>query len=258
MRAVVLAGGYATRLRPLTDEVPKQLLPVGGRPLLDWILDKLDDVPELEGIHVVTNSHYAERFRRWADERDGVAVHDDGTSTNEDRRGAIGDLAFTIEEAGLDDDLLVIAGDNLFDFALTEFVVFWAAHAVASALAVHDVRDLRLASQYGIVELGDDDRVVGFVEKPAEPPSTLAATAMYLYHRDHVRLIGEYLAEGNQRDQPGNLVAWLHGREPVYAFRFDGGWFDIGDLGQLLAADNRMRERVGLPQRERYALSLQN
>ena len=97
----MLAGGYATRLRPLTDEVPKQLLPVGGRPLLDWILDKLDDVPELEGIHVVTNSHYAERFRRWADERDGVAVHDDGTSTNEDRRGAIGDLAFTIEEAGL-------------------------------------------------------------------------------------------------------------------------------------------------------------
>jgi glucose-1-phosphate thymidylyltransferase len=258
VKAVVLGAGYATRLRPLTDEVPKQLLPVGGRPLLDWILDKLDGVPELEGVHVVTNSHYAERFRRWADERGGVAVHDDGTSTNEDRRGAIGDLAFTIEEAGLDDDLLVIAGDNLFDFVLTDFVAFWAAKGVASALAVHDVRDLGLATQYGIVELADDDRIVGFVEKPAEPQSTLAATAMYLYHREHVRLIGEYLAEGNQRDQPGNLIAWLHRREPVYAYRFEGEWFDIGDLGQLLAADNRMRERFGLPQRDRYALSLQN
>ncbi len=258
MKAVVLGAGYATRLRPLTDEVPKQLLPVGGRPILDWILDKLDGVPGLEGIHVVTNSHYAARFRRWADERGGVAVHDDGTSTNEDRRGAIGDLAFTIDEAGLGDDLLVIAGDNLFGFALPDFVAFWRGKGVASAVAVHDVRDFALARQYGIVELGNDDRVLGFVEKPAEPQSTLAATAMYLYHRDHVRLIGEYLAQGNPRDQPGNLVAWLHRREPVYAYRFEGEWFDIGDLGQLLVADNRMRERVGLPQRDGYALSLQN
>jgi glucose-1-phosphate thymidylyltransferase len=258
VRAVVLGAGYATRLRPLTDEVPKQLLPVGGRPILDWILDKLDGVPELDGVHVVTNSHYASRFRRWADERGGVAVHDDGTSTNEDRRGAIGDLAFTIEEAGIDDDLLVIAGDNLFGFALSDFVAFWRGKGIASSVAVHDVRDPALARQYGIVELAGDDRVVSFVEKPAEPQSTLAATAMYLYHRDHVRLIGEYLAEGNQRDQPGNLIAWLHRREPVYAYRFEGEWFDIGDLGQLLVADNHMRERVGLPQRDGYALSLQN
>jgi glucose-1-phosphate thymidylyltransferase len=258
VKAVVLGAGYATRLRPLTEEVPKQLLPVGGRPLLDWILDKLDGVPGLDGIHVVTNSHYAGRFRRWADERGGVAVLDDGTSTNEDRRGAIGDLAFTIEEAVLDDDLLVIAGDNLFDFELTDFVAFWRAKGVASALAVHDVRDLRLASQYGIVEVADDDRVVGFVEKPAQPQSTLAATALYLYHREHARLIGEYLAGGNPADQPGNLIAWLHKREPVYAYRFEGDWFDIGDLGQLLAADNRMRERVGLPPRDGYALSSQS
>jgi glucose-1-phosphate thymidylyltransferase len=258
LRAIVLGAGYATRLRPLTDDVPKQLLPVGGRPLLDWIVDKLDDVPSLEGIHVVTNSHYAERFCLWADTRAGVVVHDDGTSTNEDRRGAIGDLAFTIAEAGLDDDLLVIAGDNLFDFALADFVEFWASKGIASAVAVLDVGDPRLASQYGIVELADDDRVLDFVEKPADPQTTLAATALYLYHREHARLIGTYLSEGNPHDQPGNLVAWLHRREPVYAYRFDGEWFDIGDLGQLLIADNRMRERVGLPLREAYALSLQN
>jgi glucose-1-phosphate thymidylyltransferase len=258
VKAVVLAAGYATRLRPLTDEVPKQLLPLAGRPLLDWILDRLDDVPELDEIHVVTNSHYAERFRSWADERGGVAVHDDGTTTNEDRRGAIGDLAFTMQEAGLDDDLLVIAGDNLFDFALTDLTAFWAAKGRASVVAVHDVRDLALASQYGIVELAEQDRVVAFVEKPSRPRSTLAATAMYVYHRQHARLVGEYLAAGNPHDQPGNLIAWLHRREPVYAYRLSGEWFDIGDLGQLLAADNRMRERVGLPRRDEYALSLQN
>jgi glucose-1-phosphate thymidylyltransferase len=258
LRAIVLGAGYATRLRPLTEEVPKQLLPVGGRPLLDWILDQLEELPGLEGIHVVTNSHYAERFRRWADERGGVVVHDDGTSTNEDRLGAIGDLAFTIREAGLDDDLLVIAGDNLFEFALSDFVAFRESKGVASAVAVHDVGDLRLASQYGVVDLADDDRVLHFVEKPAEPQSTLAATALYLYHREHARLIEGYLAEGNPHDQPGNLVAWLCRRAPVYAYRCPGAWFDIGDIGQLLVADNRMRERVGLPLREAYALSLQS
>jgi len=258
VRAIVLGAGYATRLRPLTDEVPKQLLPVGGRPILDWIVDKLADVPDLEGIHVVTNSHYVDRFRSWADERGGVIVHDDGTWTNDDRRGAIGDLAFTLREAEIDDDLLVIAGDNLFEFGLADFVAFWAARGVASAVAVHDVRDLGLASKYGVVELADDDRVVDFVEKPPEPRSTLAATALYLYHREHARLIGPYLADGNPRDQPGNLVAWLCRREPVYAYQFAGEWFDIGDVGQLLVADNRMRERVGLPRRDAYALSLQN
>ncbi len=257
MKAIVLGAGYATRLRPLTETVPKQLLPVGNRPILDWIMDKLDEVPGLDEVHVVTNSHYIDRFRSWADARGGVIVHDDGTTTNEDRRGAIGDIAFTVSEAGLDDDLLVIAGDNLFDFALADYADFWRSKGVASAVAVHDVGDLRLASHYGVVDVDEDDRVVGFVEKPAEPPSTLAATAMYLYHRDHAKLIPEYLAEGNSRDQPGNLVAWMHAREPVYAYRLDGEWFDIGDLGQLLAADNRMRRRLGLPERAEYSLSSQ-
>jgi glucose-1-phosphate thymidylyltransferase len=259
VKAIVLGAGYATRLYPLTESMPKQLLPVGGRPILDWIVDKLDDVPELDEVHVVTNSRYADQFRRWAEERGGgIRVHDDGTSSNEDRRGAIGDLAFTIDEAGLDDDLLVIAGDNLFDFSLADYAAFRRSKGTASAVAVLDVGDPRLASQYGIVELDAKDRIVDFVEKPANPPSTLAATALYLYDREHARLVPEYLAGGNPVDQPGNLVAWLHKRAPVYAYRFEGEWFDIGDQGQLLAADNRLRERVGLPQRAEYSLSLQN
>ena len=252
LKALVLAAGYATRLRPLTDSVPKQLLPVGGRPMVDWILDKIDEAG-IEDVHLVTNHRFAPQFEQWAKEKN-VTVHDDGTTSNDDRLGAIGDVRFVQERAGIDDDLLVIAGDNLFDYALSDYVDYWRGKDGASAVAVLDVRDLDLARKYGIVAVDDDDRVLDFVEKPENPPSTLAATATYLYARDHARLVPAYLAEGNPPDQPGNYIAWLHKREPVYAYRFRGDWYDIGDPAQLLAADNRMRERAGLPVRDTYSL----
>src|SRR5439155_23124003 len=130
--------------------------------------------------------------------------------SNEDRLGAIGDIELTIERAGLEgDDVLVIAGDNLFAYSLADLVAFWRSKGVASALAVHDVGSLDLARKYGIVELDADDRVVDFVEKPEDPRSTLAATATYVYHREHVPLVRRYLEEGNPPDQPGRLVEWL-------------------------------------------------
>jgi glucose-1-phosphate thymidylyltransferase len=254
VKAIVLAAGYATRLRPLTDEVPKPLLPVGGRPMVEWILDRLVDVDEVDGVHVVTNSRYADAFRRWAEPR-GVAVHDDGTTTNEDRLGAIGDIQFTIDAARLDgDDLLVIAGDNLFDFSLRDMVSWRRGKGTASAVAVYDVGDPELATQFGVVALDETERVTAFVEKPKEPPSTLAATATYIYDREHVPLVARYLAEGNPPDQPGRLVAWLHTREPVYGYRFEGEWYDVGSREQLLEADNRLRKRAGLPTRREYVL----
>jgi glucose-1-phosphate thymidylyltransferase len=252
MRAIILAAGYATRLSPVThDRIAKQLLPIGGRPMLDWVCDKIAEVTP--DIHVVTNARFAADFHRWAAGRDGVSVHDDGTGSNDDRLGAIGDIAFVLERVGGDDDLLVIAGDNLFDFALTDFAAFTASKGVASAVAVYDCGDLELATHYGVVEAGEDDRVVGFEEKPSEPRSTLVATAAYLYHREHVPLIGGYLADGNPPDQPGRLIAWLYPREAVFAYRFPGLWFDIGNPEQLLIADNRWRERAGLPVRESYS-----
>jgi len=254
VNAVVLAAGYATRLRPLTDDVPKPLLPVGGRPMLDWILDRVRDVDEITGVHVVTNARYAPSFRRWAD-REGVAVLDDGTTSNDDRLGAIGDIQFAVDAAGLGgDDLLVIAGDNLFDFSLRDLAAWWRGKGEASALAVYDVRDPELAKQFGVVEVDEHERIVRFVEKPPEPPSTLAATATYLYHRAHVPLVATYLAEGNAPDQPGRLVAWLHTRRPVYGYQFEGEWYDVGSHEQLLEADNRLRARAGLPPRREYAL----
>src|SRR5689334_12476436 len=153
MKALILAAGYATRLRPLTDSIPKQLLPVGGRPIVDWILDKIRET-DVDETHLVTNHRFAEDFRRWAP--DDVTVHDDGTSSNEDRLGAIGDIQFV----GLDDDLLIIAGDNLFEYSLRDYVEFWRSKENASAVAVHDVGDFELAKQYGIVDVDDDGRIL--------------------------------------------------------------------------------------------------
>src|SRR3954470_12804711 len=251
MRAVILAAGYATRLAPLTDSIAKQLLPVGRRPMMDWVCDKVEEVAD--EIHVVTNSRFAGDFERWAEGRTGVQVHDDGTLSNDDRLGAIGDIAFVLERIGTGDDLLVIAGDNLFDFSLVDFTAFWQGKGVASVVAVYDCRDLELATHYGVVDVGEDDRLVGFEEKPSEPRTTLVATATYLYHREHVPLIRRYLEEGNAPDQPGRPIAWLYPREPVYAYRFVGDWYDIGNRDQLLEADNRWRSRAGLPQRDSYS-----
>jgi glucose-1-phosphate thymidylyltransferase len=245
MKALILAAGYATRLRPLTDTIAKPLLPVGGRPMVDWILDRIQETSADE-IHLVTNARFAADFERWAADKD-VRVHNDGTTSNEDRLGAIGDIDFV----GIDDDLLAIASDNLFDYSLADYESYWRQKG-GSAVAVHDVRDRELATKYGIVDVDGDDRITNFVEKPEDPPTTLCATATYLYRQEDVAGVKTYLGEGNPPDQPGNYVAWLHKRAPVYAYRFPGEWYDIGDHAQLLEADNRMRRRRGLPERTEY------
>ncbi|HZB22282.1 MAG TPA: sugar phosphate nucleotidyltransferase, partial [Gaiellaceae bacterium] len=150
--------------------------------------------------------------------------------------------------------LLVIAGDNLFDYSLRDYVEWWRGKGEASAVAVYEHPDRELVKQYGVVALDDDERVVSFEEKPPDPPSNLAATACYLYHREHLSWINRYLDEGNSPDQPGRLVEWLHTRVPVYGYRFSGEWLDIGNKDQLLEADNRLRARAGMPERDEYAV----
>ena len=257
MKALLLAGGYATRLRPLTDTIAKPLLPLGGRPIVDWIVDRLDEAGVVTEIHVVTNAVYAADFERWGSGRP-IAVWNDGTASNEDRLGALGDIQLAIERGGLaGDDLLVIAADNLFEFSVADYVTFWRRKGVGSALAVHRLADPSTASLYGVVELDEDDRVIGLEEKPERPRSDLASTAMYLFHRDHLPLLSSYLAAGNPPDPPGRFLEWLHVRAPVFGYRFSESWFDIGNPAQLLEADNRYRERLGLPARTAYTPDLQ-
>ena len=253
MKAVILAAGYGTRLRPLTDDRPKQLLPVGGRPMLDWVVDRVRELDEVDEIHLVTNSRFAPDFARWA-EPHGIAVHDDGTISNDDRFGAVGDLQLVIEHAGLDDELLV-QGDDLFEFGLPAYAAWWRGKPhPASAAPLYDLGDVELATHYGIATVDSDDRVVRVVEKPSDPPSTLAATLTYLLPREHVRLVQGYLDEGQNADNAGSFLAWLAAREHVYGYRFEGHWYDIGSHAQLLDADNWLRRQAGLSERASYSL----
>ncbi len=254
MKAIILAAGYATRLYPLTDAIPKMLLPIAERPMLDYLLERIQETPEIEDVHLVTNHKFAEAFDTWASSRD-VIVHDDGTTSEDDRLGAIGDIAFVVDRADLNaDDLFVVAGDNLFDYSVADYIAWWQTKSDASGVVLYDVGDLELVKQYSSVSVDSTERLVEFTEKPDHPTSTLVATASYIYHRSHVALLHTYLAEGNAPDQPGRFLGWLVPHAPVYGYTPDGDWRDIGDANQLLEADNALRERAGLPTRTAYSL----
>jgi len=248
MKALVLAAGYATRLRPLTDKTAKPLLELAGRPMLDYLCDRIDEAGAVSELHVVSNARFAADFERWAGARKGrlqPVVHDDGSRSNEERLGAIADVGFVIDQAGLaGEDLLVVAGDNLFDFSLAAMIEFWRSKPGASCVAVQRCPDIALVSSYGVVELSPEGRVVEFVEKPERPTSDLIATAAYIYSSEHAAMIERYLAEGNSPDQPGNFLAWLYSREPVFGYIFDETWLDIGSREQLLEADELLRARM--------------
>ncbi len=235
MKAVILAAGYATRLYPLTLDRPKHLLEVGGRPILELLLERLP-LDQFEAVYVVTNAKFAPRFREWAESYPAdVEVIDDGTTSEDDRLGAIGDLHLAIS-GGIDDDLLVAAGDSIFSDPLDGFVRF-GQDREAPAIAAYDVGNLEEIKRLSALELDADSRVLSFEEKPERPTSTLAGIALYFYPRRTLPLVAEYIAEGNNPDQPGRLLEWLHGRMPVYAWRVSGRWFDIGTPETLAEAE---------------------
>jgi len=233
MKLLVLAAGYATRLHPLTLDTPKPLLEVGGKPMVENVLDATRPLGA-EQIYVVTNSKFADSFRAWAAAFDRpVRVIDDGTTEDANRRGAIGDIALVIDQEGVDDDLVVVAGDNLF----SEPLVGFPSRRDAPVLGVYDVGDLQAIREYNAIEIDGDGRVTFFEEKPAEPRSTLTGIALYFYPRDRLPDIHGYLAEGGNPDQPGRLVQWLYPQTAVYTWRVPGLWFDIGSKDQLAEAD---------------------
>jgi glucose-1-phosphate thymidylyltransferase len=240
VKAVILAGGYATRLYPLTRDRPKHLLEVGGRTILELLLERLP-LDELDAVYVVTNAKFADRFREWAkSHRADVVVLDDGTTSEDDRLGAIGDLQLVIESEGVDDDLIVAAGDSIFTERLDDFARF-GQERDAAAIAVYDMGDLEAMKQLSSIGVDADSRLVTFEEKPEKPESTLAGIALYFYPRAILPLVGQYLAEGNNPDQPGRLVGWLYRGTPVYAWRVPGRWFDIG-TPETLAEAQRLFE----------------
>jgi glucose-1-phosphate thymidylyltransferase len=235
MKALVLAAGYATRLYPLTLDRPKALLEVGGRPMLDHVLERLQEMGVDETI-VVTNAKFTPHFQEWAKGKEGVTIVNDGTTSNDDRLGAIGDIGFVLGQVGLDDDLVVVAGDNLFAEDVSAFAQY-GREVDAPVLAVHDVGDLSRMHEYNQIEVDDEGRIVFFEEKPEHARTTLAGVALYFYPRATLPLVTRYLREGNNPDQPGRLIEWLYPRTSVYTWRLLGEWYDIGSAETLQEAD---------------------
>lgn len=232
MKLLVLAAGYATRLKPLTDKTAKPLLPVASRPMIDHVLGKFADSSAIDQIFVVTNHRYADDFRAWAAEHGGsfgqkpLVVVDDGTTSNDDRLGAIGDMDFVIRTSHIDDDLIVVAGDNLFSDSLSGFVE--QAQKRGVLVGVYDVGSLVEIRKYNNLGLDEEGRITHFEEKPVSPTSTLTAIALYHYPRAVVPKVAAYLASGGNPDQPGRFVQWLYPQLPCFTYRVHGIWLDIG------------------------------
>ena len=242
MKVIILAAGYATRLYPLTLNQPKPLLPVAGKPMIEHVLDNLAPIAGLEQIYVVTNAKFAGHFRSWSRKyhrkqpKLTVKVCNDKSTDDKNKLGAIGDIHFVIQQQKVDDDLIVVAGDNLFSDKLGDFGKF-CRKKNAPVLALYDVGDLEEIKKYNAINVNKTGRITFFEEKPQQPTSTLTGIALYYYPRATVPLIKQYIAEKNNPDQPGRLVQWLYPRTPFYTWRVPGLWFDIGSKETLVEAN---------------------
>ena len=227
MDAVILAGGYATRLWPVTLEISKPLLPVAGRPMIDYVLNRIEEVEEVRRAYVVTNEKFYRDYLDWLKDsrrRFPVIPVNDGTTSNDDRLGAVGDIRYAIEFGGVDDDVLVIGGDNLF--------VDHQRRQDRPALGCYDVGRYDLVSLYSEARI-ENGRVVSFVEKPAEPQTTMVGILCYLLRRQDIDLLRRFLDEGNDPDKAGSFIEWLLGRTELAGYGFTGSWIDIGTKDEL-------------------------
>jgi glucose-1-phosphate thymidylyltransferase len=246
MNVLILAAGYATRLYPLTRNKAKPLLVVGGKPIIEWLADNLQGIPDLETIYVVTNDKFAADFHAWSQSYQkrhpefNFKIVNDGSTSDDDKLGAIGDINFVVTQENLSHtSLLIAAGDNLFTESLADFV----ATAINSevTVAVYDVGDIEAVKKYGNVAVDAAGIMTRFEEKPQKPQGTLAAIALYYYSPAVLSLLRTYLAAGNNADQPGRFVQWLYTRKPVNTFQIKGRWLDIGSKETLENADKILR-----------------
>ena len=242
MNALILAAGYATRLYPLTLTKAKPLLPIGGKPIIEWLVDHLVELDDLETIFIVTNDKFAKDFQSWANNYQArqpkarFKIINDGSTSDADKLGAIGDINLVLTRENLmETDLLVLAGDNLFSEPLNRFVEF--ARNTDATVALYDVGDLEAIKKYASVTTDSSGVIIAFEEKPQKPTDTRAAIALYFYSRKVLPLFITYLASGNNPDQPGRFLQWLYVRKPVNTFEVKGQWLDIGSKETLEAAD---------------------
>jgi glucose-1-phosphate thymidylyltransferase len=248
MKVIILAAGYATRLYPLTLTQPKPLLPVAGKPMIEYVIDNLAPIGGIDGIYIVTNAKFAGHFQKWADNYSATkaklnfTIVNDGSTDDTNKLGAIGDIHYVLKTQNVDDDLIVVAGDNLFSEKLEGFGKFIRGKN-APVLAVYDVGNLEEIKKYNSISVDGEGKITFFEEKPKNPSSTITGIALYYYPKASLALIRQYIAEGNNPDQPGRLVQWLYPRTPFYTWRVPGIWYDIGSKETLEEANKIFAKR---------------
>ncbi len=236
MKALVLAAGYGTRLYPIIKDTPKALLDINGRPLLNYIIEKLMTLNTLNEIIVVTNNKFYRIFEKWALDLRSVSVFpdikivNDGTNTPEDRLGSIGDIDFVLNNMTINDDLLVVGGDNLFNFNVQEYILFAVDKSPAVTIGVYDIGNIKEAKKFGVVLVNGNNKILSFEEKPSSPASSLIAMCFYYFPRSSLGMVSEYLRESKKSDKAGDYIKWLIGKTDVYGFKFSGTWYDIGSI----------------------------
>ena len=244
MKAVFLCAGYATRLYPLTEKKPKPLLEIDGMPLLTHLLKKLEPISLLDQIFVVSNGRFYNHFCQWqktVKTSKKLSILNDKTMDPEHRLGAIQDLKLGLEYGAGNADVLVVAGDNLFDSELEPFVSFAHSKKPAASVGVYDVCDKALAQKYGLIKTDSSSKITAFFEKPKNPPTTLASMGIYYFPKETLSCVDRYLEKNQNLDAPGFYMSWLAQEIDVFAFPFSGTWFDIGDLNSYHQADQFFR-----------------
>ncbi len=230
MKCLILAAGYATRLYPLTENIPKPLLEVKGKTILDWLVDDIDTSGLVDQYVVVSNHKFVHHFEKWADGKSqSIIVLDDGTSTNETRLGAVKDIQFTIDELKLDDDLLIIAGDNVLDFSLVKFIQYTQEKKTSCIMRYFEPK-LQKLQKSGVIVVENDGLVINMQEKPEKPLSTWCCPPFYFLAKKDVPLVEKGIEAGCGTDAPGSFIAWLYKKVRVYAMRMPGKRYDIGTL----------------------------
>lgn len=230
MKCLILAAGYATRLYPLTENFPKPLLKVGEKTILDWLVDDIAAAGLVDEYVVISNHKFAPHFEEWAATRkEQISVVDDGTETNETRLGAVRDIQFAIDALKLDDDMLVIAGDNVLDFSLTHFIRYADSKQSSAIMRYFEPVEAKLR-KCGIVEIDSDDKIISMEEKPAEPKSHWCCPPFYYYTKADAQRIPQAIESGCGVDAPGSFIAWLATQTTVYAMEMPGSRYDIGNL----------------------------
>ncbi|MEK3900246.1 nucleotidyltransferase family protein [Paenibacillus sp. FSL R7-0179] len=247
MIALILAAGYATRLYPLTLDTPKPLLPVQGeRTILDLLAARLEVLEEISEILVVTNERFFHAFEQWAGQYRGskpVRILNDGTSSPEGRLGAIGDIQFVLERVQPQEDLLVLAGDNVLGFGLAGYLDYF--HKVdTDCILVRTVDDPEELRSIGVAELDAQNRVLSLEEKPQAPRSNIGVFALYIYKRSTLPLFSRYLAEGGNPDAPSYFPEWLHSRQEMRAYYTEGTIEDVGTPEAYAQMRARLEEQA--------------